>query len=395
MRYLTLLLSLIIVSSGMARLGKNEGFGTVTKGGEGKPVYRVTSLSDDGSPGTLRAALSQGSRYIVFDTSGTIIINEDLKIMDSYVTIDGATAPYPGITLKKSTPNIVALMIRDVSNIIISHIRVYGLMDKNADITQNHAGTIAIYTRDSTSVRNILIDHVTTRNAIDSGLDIWGEVHNVTIQYCLIANSYHPQTIAYHSGPTILKRRNISIHHNVYARNNERNPQLRGDVRTVDYVNNIVYDWGYWKEEQGYGIRLKNKWKPGEPRVTINIINNAFIATRRPAWALVYGKDAGGEENDEGPDKVFPQGTVYEESDMDSLYVSGNLLPDENMDNYSTVDNPLPIPDYARVTTWPVEALADSVVPFAGTHFPLDDEQEIFDAITDSLRSILKKKLNN
>ena len=36
--------------------------------------------------------------------------------------------------------------------------------------------------------------------------------------------------------------------------------------------------------------------------------------------------------------------------------------------------------------------LADSVVPFVGTHYPLDDEQDIFNAITDSLRSIIQRK---
>jgi hypothetical protein len=223
-------------------------------------------------------------------------------------------------------------------------------------------------------------------------MDLYGEISNVTIQYCLIAYSFHPQTISHVSRRHgFKKRRNISIHHNVYARNCERNPQLRADVRKVDYVNNIVYDWSYGEEDQGYGVRIKNKWRPGEPKVTINLINNAFIATRRPEWALVYGKDAGSEENDEGPDTFLPQGTVYKESDMDSLYVSGNLLPEENMDHYSTIDNPLPIPDYAGVTTWPIETLADSVVPFAGTHFPLEDEQEIFNAIADSLYAIMGK----
>jgi pectate lyase len=370
-----------------------EGFGSVTRGGKGKPVYHVTSLKDDSGYGTLRDALSQGNRYIVFDTAGTIIVSEDLEIKDSNITIDGSTAPYPGITIKKSKPKIVVLLLKNTHDIIITHLRVQGLMDKNADTTPQHAGTIAIHTTGSASVSNIIIDHVTTRNAIDSGLDIWGEAHHITIQYCLIACNHSPQTISHVSrhGELFKKRRNISIHHNIYARNNERNPQLRADVRNVDYVNNIIYDWAYWDEPKGYGVRVKNKWEPGEPKVTINIINNAFIATRRPEWGLVYGKDAGSEENDEGPDTVLPQGTVYKESDMDSLYVSGNILPKENMDNYSTVEHPLPIPDYAKVTTWPVEALADSVVPFAGTHFPLDDEKEIFSEVTDSLYAIMGK----
>jgi unsaturated rhamnogalacturonyl hydrolase len=377
MKWYILFIGFLIVGLALAQSGEYEGYGSVTKGGEGQPVYHVTSLKDDGRYGTLRDALSQGNRYVVFDTAGTIVITEDLEIKGSNVTIDGSAAPFPGVTLKKSRPDIVALIIK---------VRVYGLMDKNADTSQNHAGTIAMYTRNAGSVRNIIIDHVTTRNAIDSGLDIWGEIHNVTIQYSLIAYSYHPQTISHYGGSEFKKRRNISIHHNVYARNNERNPQLRADVRNLDYVNNIVYDWGYWDDKYGYGIRLKNKWRPGEPKVTINIVNNLFIATRKPAWALVYGKDAGSEENDQGPDQVLPQGKVYKESDMDSLYVSGNILPKENMDQYSTIEKPLPIPEYAKVTTYLASELADSVASHVGTHYPLEDEQEIFDAIRDSLQ---------
>jgi pectate lyase len=385
------LISFIIVSVTLAQPGKYEGFGSVTHGGEGKPVYHVTSLSDDGSFGTLRDALSEGNRYIVFDTSGTIFVGEDLEIKGSNVTVDGSTAPYPGITLKKSKLRILALILNGISDVIITHIRVHGLMDKNADVSFEHTGTIALLGTSENPLRNVILDHVTARNAIDSGLDIWGEIADVTIQYSLIAYNHSPQTISHYGKGGFQKRRNISLHHNVYARNNERNPQLRADTRTVDYVNNIVYDWAYWDEPVGYGIRVKNKWRPGEPKVTINIINNLFIATRRPAWALVYGKNAGSEENDEGPDQVLPQGSVYTDSDMDSLYVSGNILPKENMDHYSTIETPLPIPEYAKVTTHPAIALADSVVPFIGTHYPLEDELDIFKAVTDSLNKIIKR----
>jgi hypothetical protein len=74
---------------------------------------------------------------------------------------------------------------------------------------------------------------------------------------------------------------------------------------------------------------------------------------------------------------------------MDSLYVSGNLLPGENEDQYSTISEPLPIPEYAWVTTYDISALADSVVPYVGTQYPLDDEIEIFNTIFDSLKVII------
>jgi hypothetical protein len=163
---------------------------------------------------------------------------------------------------------------------------------------------------------------------------------------------------------------------------------LRADSRLIDYVNNIVYDYAYfWEEGGGYGIRIKNKWEPDEPPVTANIINNALIATRNFAEALMYGEAPGRDDNDLGPTSVLAQGTLYTASDMDSLYVSGNLLPAENMDQYSTVAAPLPIPESLQVTTFDASQLVDSVVPFVGTVFPLTDEQDIFSAITDSLQS--------
>lgn len=365
-----------------------EGFGSVTSGGAGKPVYHVTSLLDDGSYGTLRDALAQGNRYIVFDTAGTITVSSNLEIIGSNITIDGSTAPYPGITLAKSKLAVVIISIHNARDIILTHLRIRGWMDENADWTIENRGAIAIHNAGAGSVRNIVLSNITVRNAIDSGMDIWGDVQNVSIQYCLLAMNHSPQTISHYGSDEFKARRNISIHHNVYARNNERNPQLRADTRNVDYVNNIVYDWAFWNEPVGYGLRVKNQWEPGEPKVTINIIKNAFIATRRHAWALVYGKDAGSDQNDKGPVELLEQGTIYLDSDMDSVYVTGNILPEENIDHWSTIPGPLPVPDYAKVTTYPAAELADLVVPFAGTHYPLQDEREIFNAITDSLRAI-------
>jgi hypothetical protein len=328
---------------------------------------------------------------VVFDTAGTIIVDSEIRIKVKNLTIDGLTAPEPGITIKKSKLMMTILgIIGGAQDVIIRHLRIQGWWDPGDGNEGNVPGTI-YFDGDSPgdTISRIVLAHITTRNAYDSGLDIWGELRDVTIQYCLIAISYHPQTISHYPAP-FQERKNISIHHCIYSNNLERNPQMRALTRNIDYVNNIVYDW-HW-----YGIRIKNKWKPDEPKVSANLINNAFIpGGGRPSWALVYGESPGADERDEGPDSVLPQGTVYTESDMDSLYVSGNLLPEENMDHYSTIPGPLPIPEYARVTTYEVSALADSVVPFVGTHYPLEDEVSIFNAVRDSLKGIISTTNEN
>jgi pectate lyase len=361
-----------------------EGFGSAAIGGEGGEVYHVTNLNNSGS-GSLRDAISQGNRIVVFDTAGTIIIDSELRITVKNLTIDGSTALEPGITIKKSKLMMTILgIIGGAQDVIIRHLRVQGWWDPGDGNEGNVPGTI-YFDGDTRGdkISRIVLAHITTRNAYDSGLDIWGELRDVTIQYCLIAISYHPQTISHYPAP-FQERKNISIHHCIYAHNLERNPQMRALTRNIDYVNNIIYDW-FW-----YGIRIKNKWQPDEPKVTANLINNAFIpGGGRRDWALVYGESPGADERDEGPDSVLPQGTIYTESDMDSLYVFGNLLPEENEDHYSTISEPLPIPEYARVTTYDLSALADSVVPFVGTHYPLEDEVAIFNAVYDSLNGLI------
>ena len=79
-----------------------EGFGAKTKGAASSPAgstdFHVTSLADSGK-GTLRDGLSAGGRRIVFDVAGTITLASTLEVRYPYVTIDGATAPKPGITI--------------------------------------------------------------------------------------------------------------------------------------------------------------------------------------------------------------------------------------------------------------------------------------------------------
>ena len=58
-----------------------EGYGRMTTGGRGGEVYIVTSLADDGMPGTLRYGIEKldGPRTIIFQVSGTIFLHKDLK----------------------------------------------------------------------------------------------------------------------------------------------------------------------------------------------------------------------------------------------------------------------------------------------------------------------------
>src|SRR5688500_4643946 len=80
--------------------GEPQGFGASTRGGGGKPRYHVTTLANAG-PGSLRDAISSGNRLIVFTVAGTIALESPLHVRGAFLTIDGGTAPSPGITIAR------------------------------------------------------------------------------------------------------------------------------------------------------------------------------------------------------------------------------------------------------------------------------------------------------
>lgn len=73
-------------------------FGGRVDAGIGKPIYRVTSLADDNSAGTLRAC--PNGRHVVFEIGGVITMSGDWTRTWTDVTISGETAPSPGITIR-------------------------------------------------------------------------------------------------------------------------------------------------------------------------------------------------------------------------------------------------------------------------------------------------------
>jgi pectate lyase len=287
-----------------------EGFGASTLGGEGKPLYHVTSLADSGA-GTLRDALSQGNRYVVFDVAGAINLASDLVVTNSYITIDGTTAPSPGITLKSSgASNLLLLRDSTCHDIIVKNIRLENAPNDNIQIRSN--------------AYNIVIDHCSARGAGDGNVDIGygGGNHDITVQWTLIGEG----------GKNSLMSTDIdglSLHNNFYNHGRERNPQISaepsvGQYINFDMVNNVVFDWG--DSSTGYGTRIRQA-------ATGNVVNNYYLA------GLYEHSNA-----------------ILIEADAGLVYMNGNILPPE----CSTTGNTgTPIPADPVTTTSPYQAFVD------------------------------------
>jgi pectate lyase len=349
-----------------------EGYGYQTVGGQGGSTCHVTSLAPSGAGSFADCVLNRtGPRIVVFDVGGTIALSGEVRIKLPYLTIDGTTAPSPGITIRPADAGATdSLYIEATHDIIIRGLRLVGFGGDGSG-----GDLISIYGSPSPCY-NIVVDHCSLSAADDGAVDITSDGHDITVSWCLLYNNNKTQLIKYGA----LAR--ISIHHNVYASSppkGERNPLVWGDVSNFDYVNNVIYGW-YW-----YGLGIRHEGDGGQPgkRVNANIVNNLFTHEQQATIqdALIYGPTPGPDAEDGGPSGSPPQGTVVTGTNMGHLWVSGNILPPQNRDQYSTVSSPLAVPAAAQVTTWPASELKTQVLPTVGTVFRTSAEQALLVAV--------------
>jgi len=241
-----------------------EGFGAVTRGGAGKPQCVVRSLADRGAE-TLRECLSAGNRYVRFAVAGTIALASQLDVLGAFVTIDGFTAPPPGITLAGAGLNIWDT-VADAHDIIVRGLRI-----RDAGRLSGGKSSTDCVGLNGAGVFNIVIDHVSIHNCADGGIDISSGPKNVTIQWSIVSTG---KAMLWGSTSSSAARdtTRISMHHTMVmcdddAGGCDRFPLIRASHRVLvaDLRRNI---FGRWLRASGTRI---------EPAASVNVVGNAYI----------------------------------------------------------------------------------------------------------------------
>jgi len=246
-----------------------EGFGTSTPGGRFGRIIFVTNLHDSidrdskdyvGSfrwavehtwPDSPNDPYDQG-RIIVFKVGGMITLVRNLIVKNPFTTIAGQTAPGDGITLRGEQLTIAT------HDVIVRGLRVR-VGDEGLPSCCRDGINISTTHADS-DVYNVILDHCSVSWAIDENVGAWTAsgkpytTHDITIQWSIIseglydsihmaedASSLIPNSMGLILGPEGTS--NISVHHNLLANNDGRNPRLDG-VNQVEVVNNVIYNWG-------------------------------------------------------------------------------------------------------------------------------------------------------
>ena len=299
-------------------VGGYEGFGKNTTGGADQAIYRVTNLNNSGA-GSLRDALSVGNRCVVFDVGGAIELGGELQVK-SNVTVDGFTAPSPGITLRNS-----AIGVYNNNNVIIR-----GIRHRYAP-----AGIDGLYVY---GAQNVVIDHVSVSNFGDGAVDVTQNSRDVTIQWSILAEGISGHNYislnAYNSS-------RITHHHNLYMKGVDRQPMCSYDLVTFsnpseitcDVRNNLIWGFTQWGTTVRQGAYA-------------NVVNNYY-----------YGSGS-------KPLYVFENGVAY---------VNGNYSKNgTNVDAWSNRSTPFSAPS---ITMTDASTAASQILLDAGarsTNFGLD-----------------------
>lgn len=326
-----------------------EGYGKYTSGGRGGTVYEVTNLQDSG-PGSLRDAVSQPGRTVVFRISGDIELHSQLVIMGN-ITVAGQTAPGDGICVRDYPTKIGG------DNVIVRYIR-FRLGDRYK------LSSDALDINDRT---NVILDHCTMSWGVDECFTAYGN-HNVTLQYCIVGEGLN---INGHSMGGLWGGY-TTYHHNLIHTNNTRHPKYAYtyDEDITDSRNNVIYNWGY---NSAYT----------SPTGRVNLANNYYKA----------GPATDGSIKDR----------IVQGEPTKRMYIAGNYVagfPAVTADNWLGVDPlnggvpirydvpfsvPVPLPEQSAL-----EAYAE-IVRHAGASFPKRDDADnrAIKNLTDSTGFIL------
>ena len=246
-----------------------EGHGRYVTGGRGGEVRHVTNLNDKGE-GSLRAAVNgNNKKIVVFDISGIIALESDL-VIGANTTIEGQTAPAPGITVRYRT-------VRPGDNNIIRFLRIRRGEEKDVN-----DGADAIWQRQKDG---IVLDHCSFSWSIDEIASFYDNQH-FTMQWCTLgealANPGHSK--GEHSYGGIWGGKGASFHHNFLCHMQNRVPRFCGarynwdkydtekyansiQAEIVDFRNCVMYNWGGGNGCYG-----------GTGGGNINIVNNYYKA---------------------------------------------------------------------------------------------------------------------
>ena len=345
MLFVTLLVLCVSMSAQQLAFPGAQGWGRFATGGRTGSVYHVTNLNDSGT-GSLRDAVSQPNRIVVFDVSGVIRINSRI-VFKNNLYVAGQTAPGEGITVYGD-----GVSFSGADNIIVRYMRfrmgAVGTKDKDAAGIANG--------------QNMIFDHCSFSWGQDENFSINWDNKGTAPKNITLMNSIVGQGLMTHSAGGLMQAENITLYRILLVDNSTRNFKVKG---INQYANNLVYNW----KNAAY-----NMGGDSEGTSYANIESNLFI----------NGPAVGGNCLTGGNSNFHFYGADnLQDANRDGIYNPTEFTGDGGGDRQTTPY------DYPALEKWAARELIDKLLPEVGASLPYRDLADCY--MVDEVLSFGKK----
>ena len=320
--------------SGVEAFPGAQGWGRYATGGRTGSVYHVTNLNDSGT-GSLRDAVSQPNRIVVFDVSGVIRINSRI-VFSKNLYVAGQTAPGEGITVYGD-----GVSFSGADNIIVRYMR----------FRMGHKGSSGKDCAGIANGQNMIFDHCSFAWGLDETFSINPDGKGSTPEYITLQHCVVGQGLMTHSAGGLMQTNYVSLIGNFLCDNSTRNFKIKG---INQYANNIVYNWSNGAYIMG---------GDSEGKSFVNIQSNLFINGPAKGGAAFTGGNADfhcyGDDN-------------WQDRNMDGIFD-----PQEVTDYNAATRESEPY-DYPVLELNPGKTLLETNLPTVGASLPYRDMTDCY-----------------
>ena len=311
-----------------------QGWGRFATGGRAGKVYHVTNLNDSGS-GSLRDAVSQPNRIVVFDVAGVIRINSRI-VFSKNLYVAGQTAPGEGVTVYGD-----GVSFSGADNIIVRYMR----------FRMGHIGSNGKDCAGIANGQNMIFDHCSFAWGLDETFSINPDGKGTTPQNITLQNCVVGQGLMTHSAGGLIQTNYVSLIGNFLCDNSTRNFKVKG---INQYANNIVYNWSNGAYIMG---------GDSEGKSYVNIESNLFINGPAKGGAAFTGGNA--------------DFHCYGNDNWQDQNIDGVFNPKEITDYNAATREPKPY-DYPALELNPGRTLLETNLPTVGASLPYRDPVDFY-----------------
>ena len=331
---LMFVLSLGSVTAQQLAFPAAQGWGRYATGGRTGTVYHVTNLNDSGA-GSLRDAVSQPNRIVVFDVAGVINISSRI-VFKNNLYVAGQTAPGEGITVYGD-----GVSFSGANNIIVRYMRFR--MGHNGSSGKDAAGLA--------NGQNMMFDHCSFAWGLDETFSINPDgkgltPQNITLQHCIVG-----QGLMTHSAGGLMQTDSVSLIGNLLCDNSTRNFKVKGRNQ---YANNMVYNWSNGAYIMG---------GDSEGKSYVNIQSNLFINGPAKGGAAFTGGNA--DFHCYGADN-------WQDSNMDGVFDPKEIT------DYNAATREAVAYNYPVLELNPGRTLLETNLPTVGASLPYRDPVDCY-----------------